>query len=324
MQKSNQPLVAIALPVYNGEKFVRECLEHICAQTYQNWICYVTDNASTDRTNSIVSEFASKDNRITVFRNDKTVSGPQNWNISLGRFANVEGIKYIKYECADDWMFPNCLEEMVALHESCDELGVVYGYRLEDRYVDCDGLDIYGGNIIDGKEMLRRSMRLNIIGGLGQGLYRYSVMKQIDSNLHVINEKSIHCDVEMNDNVMLRSKVGFVFKVLTYYRRHDGQILSFAVRGNTVLSDNERRLYMFRDMFPEAEQIYQNHRMDYALFLWKCRCNHQQDVIDWHNQHNPRPITQKEYQNAKRIYRQDAYKMFRMSIAHIFTSIFKQ
>ena len=41
----NQPLVAIAVPVYNTEKYFRDCLDHILAQTYKNWICYITDNA---------------------------------------------------------------------------------------------------------------------------------------------------------------------------------------------------------------------------------------------------------------------------------------
>lgn len=315
MNKENQPLVGIAVPVYNGGKYLRECLEHIQAQTYTNWICYITDNASTDDSNAIATEFAQKDERFKVFRNPETIIAYKNWNVSLGRFADVP-VKYVKFECADDWMFPNCLEDMVALHEKYDDLGVVYGYRLQGTKLDCDGLDIYDGEVFDGKELLKWSLTNNIIGGLGQGLYRKSIIQEIDLQLHFINETNIHCDVEMNDNVWLRSKVGFVYKLLMYYRRHDGQILSFALKANTVLYDNDRRIYMISQMFPEYKEFYHKHRMEYALFLWQCKHKKMQDVIDWHNKYLSRPITDAEYKEARKLCRRKLPHEIKTKIVH--------
>lgn len=318
MSNADLPLVAIAVPVYNTEKYFRDCLEHIQAQTYQNWICYITDNASTDASYQIALEFAEKDARFKVFRNENTVTAFQNWNITLGRMVNVPA-KYIKYECADDWMFPECIEKMVALHEQDDCIGAVYAYRLHDKIVDCDGLDIYEGNIFDGKDILRRSMTLNITGGLGQALYRMNVLKQISPKLHVINENNIHCDVELNDNVMLISKVGFVHQVLTYYRRHDGQVLSFALKANTVLFGNERRMFLLLSVFPDIKNLYEQHRLDYALFLLKCKRKNEREILAWHEKYLERPITNQEYRKAKSITRKRLLREVRINIIKLFT-----
>ena len=316
---SNQPLVGIALPVYNRVKYFRECLEHIQAQTYTNWVCYITDNACTDGSSEIAQEFAAKDPRFKVFRNSETLIAYKNWNVALGRLLDVPA-KYIKFECSDDWMFPNCLEEMVALHEKYDNLGAVYAYRLAGNKVDCDGLDINEGEVIEGKTMLRKSLRLNIIGGLGQALYRKETMLSYAPDLHVINENNIHCDVEMNDNVMLRSDIGFIFKVLTFYRYHDGQILSFAQKAQTMYADGVRRIKMISDMFPEEKEFYHQYRLEYAEFLMKCRKKGEREILDWHKEHLSIPITEDEYKEAARLRRKQLRHEIKNDFARILST----
>ncbi|MDD4969929.1 MAG: glycosyltransferase family 2 protein [Paludibacter sp.] len=317
-KKLNIPLVAIAVPVYNTEKYFKECLDHIVGQTYQNWICYITDNASTDTSYQIALEYEAKDSRFKVFRNKETVTAFENWNITLGRMSEVPA-DYMKYECADDWMFPECIERMVEILQKDDQVGVAFGYRLQDKYVDCDGLDINEGRIFDGKEILRRSMtdNLYISGGLGQGLYRVEALKNIDKDLQVINIQNIHCDVELNDKVMLNWKVGFVFQILTYYRRHEGQVLSFALKVNTDLYGNERRIYLHLNVFPELQKIYQELRMEYALYLLKSKKEKNAEILAWHKKYLERPITKEELKLAKKTMRRQLLKEIRMSIIKI-------
>ncbi len=318
--QNNHPLVAIAVPVYNTEKYFRECLEHILGQTYQHWICYITDNASTDNSYQIALEFAEKDSRFKVFRNEKTTTAFENWNITLGRMADVPA-KYIKYECADDWMFPECIEKMVALHEKDDQIGAVYAYRLHDKIVDCDGLDIYEGEIFDGKEIVLKSIinGLYIYGGLGSTLYRMEALKQIDKNLHVINENNIHCDVELNDSVLMKWNAGFINEVLTYYRRHDGQILSFAEKTNTILYGIERRMFLHLEDFPEINVHYQEIRQEYALFLAKCKRKNKTEILAWHDKFLERPITKIELKRAKIQMRKRLLRVMKVSLIRLFT-----
>lgn len=321
MNKENQPLVGIAVPVYNGGKYLRECLESILNQSYTNWICYITDNASTDDSNAIATEFAEKDERFKVFRNQETIIAYKNWNVSLGRFADVP-VKYVKFECADDWMFPNCLEDMVALHEKYDNLGVVYGYRMQGTKIDCDGLDIYDGEVFEGKDIILKNLKQGtyIYGDLGSALFRKETIASIAPDLHFMNENSIHCDIEMNDDVVLRSKVGFVYKVLMYYRRHEGQILSFAERYNTMLFEFERRIYLMMQQFPDDKELpllYKQWREEYALFLAKCKRKKQTDIIEWHEKYLERPITKQELNYARRQAINNSISSIKSACAHI-------
>lgn len=60
----NTPLVSIAMATYNGERFLREQLDSLLAQTYRNFELVITDDGSTDNTQLILAEYAQKDNRI--------------------------------------------------------------------------------------------------------------------------------------------------------------------------------------------------------------------------------------------------------------------
>ena len=68
MTKSEQPLVSVLTPVYNGEAYVRECIESVIAQTYTNWEYIIVNNCSRDRTLELASEY-TRDPRIRVETN---------------------------------------------------------------------------------------------------------------------------------------------------------------------------------------------------------------------------------------------------------------
>ncbi len=73
MKKSNtsnkgtvkyEPLVSIAIAIYNGERYLREQLDSLLLQTYSNIEIVVTDDSSSDSTQAILTEYAAKDNRL--------------------------------------------------------------------------------------------------------------------------------------------------------------------------------------------------------------------------------------------------------------------
>src|SRR5438874_9571643 len=63
------PLVSVVTPVYNGAKYLRECLESLVAQSYANWRCTLVNNCSTDDSLEIALHYASRDSRVTVHSN---------------------------------------------------------------------------------------------------------------------------------------------------------------------------------------------------------------------------------------------------------------
>lgn len=58
------------MPVRNAEPFLNECLESICNQTATNWELLAVDDGSRDKSRSILEDFAQKDSRVSVFKND--------------------------------------------------------------------------------------------------------------------------------------------------------------------------------------------------------------------------------------------------------------
>jgi glycosyltransferase involved in cell wall biosynthesis len=110
--KTMTPLVSVCIPVHNTERFVAEAVRSVLAQTLQDLEVVVVDNASTDATPRILAEF--EDPRIRLFRNDVNIGAAGNFNraISLARG------RYVKLLCADDAIYPSCLEKQVAVFEN--------------------------------------------------------------------------------------------------------------------------------------------------------------------------------------------------------------
>lgn len=85
----NSELVSIVMATYNGEKYLRQQMDSILAQTYGHFELIVVDDASTDRTIPILQEYAASDDRVQVFPAEK----------NIGFVANFErGLRLVKGE----------------------------------------------------------------------------------------------------------------------------------------------------------------------------------------------------------------------------------
>lgn len=102
-------LVSILTPTYNTEKFIRATIESVQNQTYQNWEMILVDDASTDETVKIISDFADKDNRIKLFKLSKNSGNGFARNEALEKATG----KYIAYLDADDLWSSTKLEKQI-------------------------------------------------------------------------------------------------------------------------------------------------------------------------------------------------------------------
>lgn len=104
-------LVSIIVPNYNSEKFIKETLDSVLAQTYQNWETFVIDDCSTDGSVDIIRGYAEKDARIHLVLREKN-SGVANVRNAGIQLANGE---YIALLDSDDLWMADKLERQVAL-----------------------------------------------------------------------------------------------------------------------------------------------------------------------------------------------------------------
>ena len=129
MNSNLSPLVSIVTPVYNNADDLPECIESVLAQTYQNWDYTIVNNCSTDGSGEIARRYASKYPRIRVLDNKQFLRVIRNHNHALRQISPES--KYCKMVFADDWIFPRCIEEMVAVAEENPSVGIVGAGGLE-------------------------------------------------------------------------------------------------------------------------------------------------------------------------------------------------
>nr|WP_294782288.1 glycosyltransferase family 2 protein [uncultured Flavobacterium sp.] len=132
-------LVSIIVPTYNTEKFIRSTIESVQNQTYENWEMILADDASADKTVSIIEEFAQKDGRIKLFKLSENRGNGFARNTALEKARG----KYIAYLDADDLWFPEKLEKQIqflkannlhftfCFYDSIDEEGNDLNRRVE-------------------------------------------------------------------------------------------------------------------------------------------------------------------------------------------------
>jgi glycosyltransferase involved in cell wall biosynthesis len=218
MSSAGQPLVSIVTPVYNGEPYLRQCIESVLSQSYGNWDYVIVNNCSTDRTLEIAQEYAARDPRIHVHSNERFAPVIENHNIAL-RQISVES-KYCKMVFADDWLFPECLSEMVKVAERYPSLGIVGAYGLDGKEVLWEGL-AYPCTFISGRELCRNTLLGGpyVFGTPTSLLIRADLIRSKNA---FYNEENLHADNEVCYEILQQADFGFVHQILTFSRPRPG------------------------------------------------------------------------------------------------------
>ena len=108
--------VAIILPIYNSQQFLQTCLDSIKAQTFQNFICIMINDGSTDGSDSICAEYALADNRFLLFsQSNHGIAFTRNRGIDIALTYNI---KYISFIDSDDFIEPDYLNKLYNFSES--------------------------------------------------------------------------------------------------------------------------------------------------------------------------------------------------------------
>ena len=123
------PLVSIVVPVFNGERYLRESLDSILAQTYRSIEVLVMDDASTDETPEIIASYGD---RVIHVRQRENRGIYESANIGIARARG----EFVAVYHADDVYEPTIVEREVACLERHPEVGAVF---CKEIFIDAEG-----------------------------------------------------------------------------------------------------------------------------------------------------------------------------------------
>jgi len=257
MNKPIEPLVTVLTPVYNGERYLAECIDSVLAQTYQNWEYFILNNCSQDSTLEIANRYAAKDPRVRVLSNDSTLDVISNHNRAFALMAAES--KYCKIVSADDWLLPQCLEQMVSVAEENPSVGIVGAYQLSGGGADWADWCIkwaqisYPSVVVPGRQIGRIYMLggPDVYGTPTSLLYRSDLVRKQDRfypNLAAEADTSACCQC------LSHTDYGFVHQVLSYERVHNVRITTTSRSLNAYISSRIRDLLTYGSAFLSPEE----------------------------------------------------------------------
>ncbi|HEY7003427.1 MAG TPA: glycosyltransferase family 2 protein [Gaiellaceae bacterium] len=246
------PIVSVITPVFNGERYLAECIESVLEQTFADWEYVVVDDQSTDATPSIVERYAREDPRIRLHVSDAFRPVIANWNYALKQMSPQAS--YCKIVHADDLIMPRCLERMVEVAEEHPSAALVGAFRLAGDKVDLDGAVPFRTSVVPGVVICRHSLLGGryVFGSPTSVLLRASAVREREA---FYNESHLHADTEACYEVLKESDFGFVHEVLTYTRRHEASITSATRRQGTWLPDHIAMLVKYGPVYLTDEQF---------------------------------------------------------------------
>ena len=213
---TNENLVSIVMPCYNGARHIEDSIKSVLNQCYQNWELIVVDDLSKDNSVAIVDKFVKKDSRI------KLVAKETNSGCAASRNQAVELARgdFIAFLDCDDIWDENFLTEQIQFmkHENLDFSCSSY------RMIDENNREILYPHIVPPKKFSFESLlRYNIVGTL-TAIYRVKSVGKIyfDVNLHSVRD-DYACWLDI---LRKSSRAQSNPKILASYRVHSNSVTS--------------------------------------------------------------------------------------------------
>lgn len=111
MSSNTRPVLAIGMPVFNGERYLESTVESILAQDFVDFELVISDNGSTDATADICAQYAAGDARIRYIRHDQNRGAAWNYNYVF----QITDSEFFKWAACDDLLAPEYASECLSL-----------------------------------------------------------------------------------------------------------------------------------------------------------------------------------------------------------------
>ena len=266
--REEKQTAAILMAVYNGERFLREQLDSILAQSFRDWELYVSDDGSTDESRKILEEYREKDPRIAgIYQNEGPHGAFCNFYSLMRRIRESNPSPYWFFYCdQDDIWEPEKLEVSVkALRDAETAYGQIPLLCYSDlRLMDENGHQA-AGTIAEGRR-IELTNPLDIFFA-----HRYVWGTTMGHNRALWERIALPKDLSediSHDNYLAKyaavyGKILYLDRPLVRYRRHGGNVSSMAKQYG-VLNGLGRAL-------TRMPEVVNNHAKTYYASLYALR-----------------------------------------------------
>ena len=214
------PKVSVLVPVYNGEKYLAECLDSILAQDFAEMEILIADDGSTDGSLELIERYAVKDKRIRRWRNPTNLGLSRNLNYCLQAARG----NYIKYVLQDDKLLsPSAIRQMVKTLDANPEVSLVgsasYVIDPESKHIELRNSFLRSG-VIEGKAAI-----LHCLTRYGNHIGEPTVvMFRREQAGRGYNERYQYVlDLDLWYHLLENGRFAYLAEPLCAFRRHEEQ-----------------------------------------------------------------------------------------------------
>jgi glycosyltransferase involved in cell wall biosynthesis len=220
---SMSPRVSLALPVYNGERFIADSIRSILSQDHPDFELVITDNASTDTTADICREFAAADSRIRYFRNERNLGAGPNYNLGF----HLSTGEYFKWCSSDDLLSPNFIGACLRVLETNPQVALAYGTT---HSIDQDGNEIplVGSTMPDTRDDDPAHRFRNIVNRVGTCYEIFGMFRRQQLSLSSLHRPYYGSDRALLVEMSLFGQFVQVPGVVFYNREHPKRSINIA------------------------------------------------------------------------------------------------
>jgi glycosyltransferase involved in cell wall biosynthesis len=219
-ERDDRPVVSVLVPVFNGEKFLAECLDSILAQDFSDYELLIGDDGSTDGSRALIEKYATRDPRIRWWRNPVNLGLAGNFNCCL-RAARGE---YIKFVLQDDVLLStSALRQMVAALDADPSVSLAVSASLiiDEHSHALERRDYFrASEVWDGREIILHCLEhaANLIGEPSLAMFRQRyAARGFDGRYAQL------VDLEMWFHLLEQGSFAYVAEPLCAFRKHARQ-----------------------------------------------------------------------------------------------------
>lgn len=259
-------LISVIVPVYNVEKYLCECIDSICAQTYQSMEIILVDDGSTDSCPGLCDSYALRDNRIKVLH-----QANQGLSAARNKGYEVSEGKYIAFVDSDDIIADTYIESLYRLIIKNNAQIAVCDYTRTRNELKTEAGPDY--TLTSGK-MLREwhGKRKSIETVVWNKLYKREILESLSPE--IFPKGKTHEDIYTSHLFVNNAQtIAITTQKLYYYRMRDESISRTYTRqaAKEDLAAQRTRLRFFREkkLYGAYARLLRGHLLHRGMYLFK-------------------------------------------------------